>query len=130
MPEQTLGTDIRVSDDRNTVSIAFRDTSDRGATIRLNLDYLSALIAALGNARQTMAADRPMPPLQGQRVQTILKPHWYIQLEPLTEGSVMSFYHPGFGPVAFLVPREHVEAMVRLLSAHLGIPRSSAGKPN
>jgi hypothetical protein len=130
MPQPTLRTDIRVSDDRSAISITFRDTSDRSANVRLNLDDLSALIAALGNARQTMAADRPMPPLQGQRVQTILKPQWYIQPEPLTEGSVISFYHPGFGPIAFLVPREHVEAMVRLLSAHLGIARSSGGKPN
>ena len=130
MPEPTLRTDIRVSDDRNTVSISFHDTGDRSATIRLNLDDLSALIAALGNARQTMAAGRPMPSLQGQRVATILKPQWYIQPEPLTEGSVVSFYHPGFGPVAFLVPREHVEAMVRLLTAHLGIARSGGSKPN
>jgi hypothetical protein len=130
MPEPTLRTDIRVSDDRSAVSITFRATSDRSATVRLDLDDLSALIAALGSARQTMAADRPMPSLQGQRVETILQPQWYIQPEPLTEGSVISFYHPGFGPVAFLVPREHVEAMVRLLSAHLGIARSSGGKPN
>jgi len=130
MPAPALRTDIRVSDDRNTLSITFHDTSDGSATVRLNLDDLSALIGALGSARQTMAAGRRIPSLQRRRVETILRPQWYIQPEPLTEGSVISFYHPGFGPVAFLVPRDHVEAMVRLLTAHLGIARSSGSKPN
>jgi hypothetical protein len=131
MSEQTLRTDVHISDDRGTVSITFRGSSgSRSATVRLNLDDLSVLITALGSARQTMVAGRPMPSLQGQRVQTVLKPQWYIQPEPLSEGSVISFYHPGFGPVAFLVPREHVEAMVRLLTAHLGIAHSSGSKPN
>src|SRR5215472_12975389 len=96
MPAPALRTDIRVSDDRNTLSITFHDTSDRSATVRLNLDDLSALIGALGSARQTMAAGRPIPSLQGRRVETILRPQWYIQPEPLTEGSVISCLVPAF----------------------------------
>jgi hypothetical protein len=130
MPEQTFRTEIRISEDSSTVSVSFFDTRIGTANLRLNLDDLTGLIAALGRARQTMAAGQPMPSLEGQRVQVVLKPQWYIQPEPMSEGSTISFYHPAFGPVAFVVPREHVEVMVRLLTAHLGIPRSSGSKPN
>ena len=130
MPETTLRTEIRISDDRSTVSITFFQARSGSANLRLNLDDLTGLIAALGSARQVMAAGRSMPSLEGQQVQAVFKPQWYIQPEPLSEGSTISFYHPAFGPVAFVVPREHVEAMVRLLTGHLGIPRSSGSKPN
>jgi hypothetical protein len=129
MPEQSLRTEIRISDDRSSVSIAFLGASGGAATVRLNIDALTELIAALGNARQKMAAGRPLPPLQGQQIEAVYKPQWYIQPEPLSEGSVIGLYHPAFGPLGFVLPRDHVEAIVRLLTAHLGISRSTS-KPN
>ena len=126
MPEQALSAEIRVSEDRSTVSIGLAGAGGGAVTLRLNIDDLTKLIAALGNARQSMAVGRPMPPLKGQQIPPVYKPQWCIQPEPLSEGSALSFYHPAFGSVAFVVPREHVEAMVRLLrgsSWHLPIYR-------
>jgi hypothetical protein len=130
MSEATRRAAIRVSDDKKGVAIEFLPHSGVAGTLNLDVNGLSHLIATLGTARQVMVAGNAIPPLEGQKIQVVFNAQWYVQPEPLSEGSVLGFYHPGFGPVGFVVPRHQVAEMVRLLTAHLGISRSTAGKPN
>ena len=92
---------------------------------------LLSFLQTLGQAHAAMVDGQPMPSLEGIEIKAVFNTRWYIQPEPLTEGSLLSFYHPSFGPVGFLIPREQVPEIVRLLTIHLEIqPQSQTQKPN
>lgn len=122
---------IEVSQDHSNASIQFLPPSGASGSMTVNADQLLALIQILGQARSEMVAGQPILPLEGIEIKAIFNTRWYIEPESLTEGSLLSFYHPAFGPVGFLIPREQVPEIVRLLTAHLGIkPQSQTQKPN
>jgi hypothetical protein len=66
-----------------------------------------------------MVAGKPVPRLEGARVQPVLNTHWYIQPEPLSEGSLLTFYHPAFGPVGLVIATDLVPDLGRVLTAHV-----------
>jgi hypothetical protein len=121
---------IHIADDKSSVAIEFLPASGASGSLALTLDQVTALIRGLGGAREQMVSGKPIPSLEGVEVKAIFNTRWYFQPEPLSEGSALAFYHPAFGPVGFVVPREQVSEMVNLLTAHLGIRPSPGGKPN
>ena len=121
---------IQVSDDKKDATLEFLPASGLSGSLTLTLDQLTALITGLGMARRQMVEGQPNPPINNQQFQTISNARWYIQPEPLTEGSLLAFSHPSFGPVGFVVPRDQIAEMVRVLTVHLRILPSSGSKPN
>jgi hypothetical protein len=120
---------IQIPENREGATIEFLPASGCSGSIRLTLDQLTSLIQVLGRVREQMVVGRPVPPLEGARVQPVLHTHWYVQPEPLSEGSLFTFYHPAFGPVGLVIARDQVPDIIHILTAHLGI-RPSAGRPN
>jgi hypothetical protein len=117
---------VQLSDDKSRATIEFLPASGVTGSLTVDVDQLLTLVRSLGQVRGQMAAGRPAPPLEGIQLEVAFNTQWYIQPEPLTEGSLLSFYHPAFGPVGFLVPREQVAEMVRLLTKHLEAPPMTA----
>ncbi len=99
-------------------------------SIDLTLDQLTSLMNALGAARARLLAGQPQPALEQVEIKAIIDPRWRVQPEALTEGSMLAFQHPGFGPLGFVLPAPEVEKLVRALSAHLGMIHSDASRPS
>jgi len=119
MAEMQLG--MTISEDRQSVAIELAAVGHATAPLVLDLDQLSDLIKALGQARHRMVEGLPVPPLEGQTVATVNRPRWYIQVAQL-DGSVLAFDHPAFGAVGFAIPRQEIATMVRILNNHLAMP--------
>jgi hypothetical protein len=129
LPEGQPRLSIQIADDKSSVVVQFLPASGASGSLVLTLDQLTALIRGLGSARAQMVSGEQIS-LEGAEIQAIFNTRWYIQPEPLSEGSSLVFYHPAFGPIGFVVPRDQVSEIVRLLTVHLGIQSSSGGKPN
>lgn len=114
---------VAVGDDGVVLSLL--PGSGLDGTIALNLAEVSALIAALGQARARLVAALPADARE-RRVdlagtQAVVGPAWTVRPEAMTEGSMLAYAHPGFGTVAFVLPAVEVEKMVRALTSHLGM---------
>ncbi len=100
--------------------------------LQLPLDHLTQLIHALGTARAAMMARHPVPPMDGASIEPVFVTTWAVQPEALTEGSVIAFQHPAYGPVGFVLPPADAERVVRALGSHLGMvhSRESGERPS
>jgi hypothetical protein len=121
---------FQISDDKKGVSITFLPASGVSGRLNLTLDQLTALIHGLGRIRCQMVAGQEIPDLEGQAIETAINTRWHIQPEPMTEGTALLFYHPAFGALGYLVPRDQIPLMVRRLADHLHIQPTTPGKPN
>jgi hypothetical protein len=121
---------IHTASDKRSVAIEFLPESGATGSLALTLNQLTVLIRSLGTVREQMVLGDPIPSLDGIGINAIVNTRWHIQPEPLIEGSILSFYHPGFGPVGFIVPRDQVLELVRFLTVHLSIQSSSGSRPN
>jgi len=127
MAEARVG--IKVADDQQTVTIEIGPAEGPSAPVALNLEQLTKLIKLFGQARSRMVTGTRKQPLDGQTVETVLNPPWYIQIAQI-DGSLLAFDHPSYGPLAYAIPREDVARIVKVLSAHLALPEGSKGKPS
>lgn len=121
---------VRLEDDKKTVVIEFLSASGATGSLSLKLDELTKFIRGLGAVREQMVAGELAPSLQGATVQAAYNTRWHIQHDAFSEGSALAFYHPAFGPVGLVVPKEQLPDIVRVLTAHLGIQTSREGRPN
>ncbi|WP_201861501.1 hypothetical protein [Microvirga soli] len=127
MAEARVG--IKVADDQQTVTIDIGPIEGPSAPVALDLEQLTKLIKLLGQARSSMVVGTRKQSLDGQTVETVFSPPWYIQLAQI-EGSLLAFDHPSYGPIAYAIPRGDVARIVEVLSAHLTLPEASKAKPN
>ncbi|WP_419730510.1 hypothetical protein [Lichenicola sp.] len=124
---------VAVSDDRRLATLKLLPESGMDGEIPLTLEQISQLIATLGQARAAMQDKRAVPPMEGASFTPIYKTKWTVQPEALTEGSIIAFQHPAFGPVGFVLPPADIEKVVRALTVHMGMVHSSErapGKPS
>lgn len=117
----TVGTDAR------SATLTLLPESGLDGEIPLNLDQITQLIHGLGQARTRLVQNQPVPPIEGAQFTPVFKTQWAVQPEALTEGSVIAFQHPAYGPVGFVLPASAVEKVVRALTVHLGMVHTQAG---
>ena len=90
-----------------------------------------SLIKGLGAVHSKMIEGRPFPELERERVDAVVNPRWYVSPQLMGEASALSFFHPSFGPVGFLVPIDQVERMISFLAKQVEIAKASRqGKGN
>ncbi len=133
MSRRSARMQVTVSDDRQQATLALLPESGLEGELSLTLDQISQLIASLGQARAAMLDKRPVPSMEGASFTPIYKTQWAVQPEALTEGSIIAFQHPAFGPVGFVLPPNDIEKVVRALTVHMGMVHSSErgpGKPS
>ena len=111
--------EIKLSDDQTSVFDHRGCESETERTFCLNAQELLALIHKLGEAHSDLIADRPVPPLKGQKIEDIFNTVWSVSPELMGEASGLSFFHPFFGPVGFFLPIDQIEQMVALLNGHI-----------
>ncbi len=118
---EASGARLNVSVGPDGARLSFLPASGAEGGVDLTLAQLTELIGVLGAARAKLAG--PGQGLDGQ-VQAIVGPAWTVRPEALTEGSMLAFAHPAYGPVGFVLAAAEVERMVRALTSHLGMVRS------
>ncbi len=95
---------VAVSKDTQNATLTLLPESGLDGEISLSLDQITQLIFGLGQARATMVQNLPIPPIEGVHFNPVFKTRWVVQPEALTEGSVIAFQHPAYGPVGFVLP--------------------------
>jgi hypothetical protein len=127
MAEARVG--VKVSDDRQRVTIEIGSTEGPSNPVGLDLNQLTKLIQLLGQARSRMVESSPKKPLDGKTVETVTEPPWYVQVASI-DGSLLAFDHPSYGPLAFAIPRGDVARIVQTLNEHLALPSGNPKKPS
>lgn len=103
-------------------------------SVRLTREQLLEAIRALGKAHAEMVlASGQIPPLEGARIDCVINTRWFTQLEQLTGQTTLSFQHPAYGAVGFVIPRDQVAKLIGYLARHLAVvppPPKPLGRPN
>ncbi len=118
---------VTVASDAQSATLSLLPDSGLEGDIALSLDQITQLIFGLGQARMAMMQKVPIPPIEGAHFNPVFKTQWVVQPEALTEGSVIAFQHPAYGPVGFVLPASAIEKVVRALTVHMGMVHSQAG---
>ena len=125
--------EVTVAEDASHATLTFLPPSGLDGSLELSLVQLTMLIQHLGNARSRLVANEPIPPITGAAITPVFATQWAVQPEALTEGSVIAFQHPAYGPVGFVLQAADAQRVVRALSNHLAMVHSSEtgpGKPS
>jgi hypothetical protein len=120
---------IKVAEDRQRATIEIGPVGGPSGPVGLNLEQLTAVINLLGQVRSRMVEGTPNQSLDGVAVETVIGGTWCVQVAKI-DGSLLAFDHPAYGPVAFAIPRDDVAKIVKILSAHLALPKPPQGKPS
>ena len=121
--------EVTVAGDASHATLTFLPPSGLGGSLELSLVQLTTLIQHLGNARSRLVANEPIPSITGAAITPVFATQWAVQPEALTEGSVIAFQHPAYGPVGFVLQAADAQRVVRALSNHLAMVHSSEAGP-
>lgn len=114
--------------DASEVSIEFLPPSTVSGRVELNQEQLLGFVQSLGKAHSYMVAGHKAPSLEGVQIEAVFDARWYVQPEMLNEATSMSFYHPSFGPLGFLIPMDQIERMIGFLTRQIELHRASRGE--
>lgn len=128
VPEPRL--EVTVAEDVSHATLTFLPASGVAGSLDLSLSQITTLIQHLGNARSRLVASAPIPPITGAAITPVFATQWAVQPEALTEGSVIAFQHPAYGPVGFVLQAAEAQRVVRALTNHLAMVHSSEAAPN
>lgn len=127
-PEPRL--EVTVAEDVSHATLTFLPASGVAGSLDLSLSQITTLIQHLGNARSRLVANAPIPPITGAAITPVFATQWAVQPEALTEGSVIAFQHPAYGPVGFVLQAAEAQRVVRALTNHLAMVHSNEAVPN
>jgi hypothetical protein len=108
--------EVKGADDKTSATITITGDDGSSATTIIKTDDLLRMIHALGAVYENLTKDRPQPVLEGLTIECGFDRRWYVQPALIGEAVVMSFHHPRFGPVGFLVPVDQAQQMSALLT--------------
>ncbi|NHN88686.1 hypothetical protein [Acetobacter conturbans] len=107
---------ITPSDDRQQASLEI--TSGRKKIVMdLTEEQVASLIAALGAVHQVMVGAE-VPSLEGVSFIPVRRTHWALQLDSASQGSVLAFQHPAYGPVGLALTPADSSKLARGLTLH------------
>lgn len=124
---------VSVAEDASHATLTLLPLSGLDGSLTLSLGQITTLIQHLGAARSRLVANEPVPPITGAAINPVFATQWAVQPEALTEGSVIAFQHPAYGPVGFVLHAADAERVIRALTSHLAMVHSresSHGKPS
>lgn len=111
--------DLTLSDDQTTVQMTLPGQGDEPTVeVPLSLEEVSRLITVLGRLRQTMMTDHEIPPIEGATFTPVTRTRWAVQPEARTDGSLLAFQHPAYGPVGLVLTPQDADRLSKALSLH------------
>ena len=121
---------VSVNADLSEATLELLPASGLHGEIHLTLEQISTLILRLGEARTALMSKHNIPPLEGSPIVPVFKTRWSVQPEALSEGSMIAFQHPAYGPIGLVLPPQDIEKVVRALTTHMGIVHVKDQKPS
>lgn len=113
---------IKISPENNSVMIGFPESVLANGEMCMSKKQLLKLVRVLGSVHQRLEGEgEPMPSCNFELNSAVEAP-WFIEFEQLTNSAAISFCHPGFGPVTFLVPTHKIRDLMRGLALVLAAP--------
>jgi hypothetical protein len=119
-----------VTPDRTRVTVEFSPESGASGKLELTQNDLLSLIQTLGKLHSVMSEGKEIPKLEGQQIDAVFDTRWYVNPEMMGEATAMSFLHPAYGPLAFLIPINQIHQMIGLLNAQVGLSQQSKQTKN
>lgn len=96
------------------------------ATLQFNAATLDTFIAGLLAARERLTPAVPDRWALGQKCMALVDPHFGIELDMQTGGSLVHLRHPGLGWLHFVFPSGEAGMLVRIMSEHIAAARHGA----
>lgn len=121
---------ITISGDKTNATLEITPEHVGNNLLTFTPDQLLGLIQGLGQAHQSLVKGRELPALVGQRVDVVTDTRWAIGTEQLGEATVMSFQHPAYGPVSFMIPLDQAEKIGRRMLAQVESAKASRSLAN
>jgi hypothetical protein len=117
---------IQIAEDKSKATFTFLPASGVTGTLEVTTDQLLHLIKTFGQTYQAMNAGNEIPKLEGEQIKAVFGPTWYASPELIGEASCLSFQHPAFGPLGFLIPIDQVEEkLIPLLTNQVELSKQS-----
>jgi len=113
------------SEDGTTAVLSFLEGSGVSGSLSLDETQLSQLITSLGLAHAALIEKRPPAPIAGARFTPVYTTNWALQIDALTEGSMLAFQHPAYGPVGVVFGPQDVEQIIHGLQKQRTMIRSN-----
>ncbi|WP_415571069.1 hypothetical protein [Gluconobacter sp.] len=113
------------SKDGKTAILSFLEGSGVSGSLSLDEAQLSQLITSLGLAHAALIEKRPPAPIAGARFTPVYTTNWALQIDALTEGSMLAFQHPAYGPVGVVFGPQDVEQIIHGLQKQRTMIRSN-----
>lgn len=115
------------SEDGQKIVLSFLESSGLTGDITLDETQLTQLISSLGMARSALTEKKPPASIEGARFSPVYKTNWALQIDTLTEGSLLAFQHPAYGPVGLVFTPADADQLIRGLQRHRAMVHSSPG---
>ena len=120
IPGAQLSTDqmtVKLSDDKNYVTLGLLYKGKLANKITIQADELSLMIPKLAEARAVMSAPISREPPQNCTELAAIDPIWRTNppLHPDVDGVLLRLRHPGFGWLTFILPHHEAAAMGKWL---------------
>ncbi|MCH4091665.1 hypothetical protein [Acetobacter sp.] len=83
----------------------------------LNAAQVADLITGLGAVHQAMVGAN-IPPIEGVSFTPVRRTNWALQLDPESQGSILAFQHPAYGPIGLAMTPADAAKVAHGLSLH------------
>ncbi|MFT8943737.1 MAG: hypothetical protein ABF931_06060 [Acetobacter pasteurianus] len=121
--------DLSLSADHTEVHLKVLEQEGQPAVdVALSVEDITRLIQVLGQCRETMLEGKELPPIEGATFTPVTRTKWALQPEASTDGSVLAFQHPAFGPVGLVLPPADADRLMHGLHMHQQM-RQQLAKP-
>ena len=112
--------DFTLSEDTQSVvmTLVSEEASDTSMALPLSLEQVTQLVQVLGHIRETLLKNADVPPIEGARFTPVVRTRWALQPEARTDGSVLAFHHPAYGPVGLVLTPADADRLMHGLQLH------------
>ncbi|GBR02314.1 hypothetical protein [Acetobacter oeni] len=108
---------IEPSEDKTRATLTLT-SGDENIALEMSLADITSLINALGTIRTGMVVNTPAPSIEGVNVVPVRRTNWALQLDRDTQGSVLAFQHPAYGPVGLVITPADATRLTQGLELH------------
>ena len=105
--------------DKSRVTLHLQPGSGAKGQIALTQNGLLRLIQTLGRIHAAMSEGKDVPPLEAPATEAVFGPRWKVGSGMMGEATTVTFQHPGYGAVTFMVPNAEARAMADALTANI-----------
>lgn len=108
--------EIEHDTEANRASLRFFDGDQQIGATMMSLEALTDLIQELGKVRSKLVQGKELPRLEELDIAGIFDTRWFCQpTDKPVPSTALSFQHPAFGPLGFVIPLHQVAQLIGLM---------------